>query len=125
MKYRILHHFLLFILLFHYSYNDDCIIDSFSDLNYPKVITLKSGYHLMVTRTGIFSFYPGLSSFASQYIFTEDQKLSDNIDIMQNSINQVEISQFLGEEEGNNNYVICYAKTYVYFLNQKGAILFN
>ena len=35
---------------------EDCLTHSFSDLNYPKSLTLYNGYQLLVTSKGIYSF---------------------------------------------------------------------
>ena len=115
--------FILLILL-KFCHNDECKLTSFLDLNYVKALTLENGYQLMVTKTGIFSFYPGLASFAYNYNFTGDQILDDGVDSMENTINQVEISQFIKEEEGKR-YILCLAKNYIYFMNEKGEIFIN
>ena len=77
----------------------------------------------MVTTTGIFTLYPSLTSFANSYNFTDDQKMQDTLNSMEETMNQVEISQFTNEE-GGKRYVICLANDYIYFMNEKGA-LFN
>ena len=93
------------------------------DLSYVKALTLENGYILMVTKTGIFSFYPGLASFAYNYNFTDEQILNGGVDSMEDTINQVEISQF-SNEEGGERYIICLAKKFIYFMDEKGALFF-
>ena len=115
--------FILFLFLFNLYYNDS-ICQSFLDLNYPKGFTLESGYQLMVTNKGIYSFYPGLSSIKYYYNFTEEQKLSFDLYTMPDTVNQIEISQFSGEE-GGKRYVICLAKDFLYFMDEKGQIMHN
>ena len=112
----------LLLLLFHLCFND-CIINSFPELNYPKARTLENGYHLMITTKGIFSLYPGLSGISYSYNFTNEQILSSEIESMNNTINQVEISQFT-EENGGKKYIVALAKNFIYFMNEKGRILF-
>ena len=114
--------FIIFLFLFKIYYND-CISHSFEDLNYPKGFTLENGYHLMVTSKGIYSFSPGLTSINSYYNFTDEQKMSTDINTMADSINQIEISQFSGED-GGKKYVICLANDFIYFITEKGRIMY-
>ena len=116
----------IFILLFSFKFclNNECKVTSYMDLHYVKALTLENGYHLMVTQSGIYSYLPGLSSFSYNYNFTSNQTLNGNIDSMENNINQVEISQF-SKEEGGNAYIVCLAKNYIYFMDEKGEILIN
>ena len=102
---------------------EDCLTHSLTDLNFPKVKTLVNGYHLMVTSKGIYSFNPELTNIAFSYNFTDEQTFSTDITKMQNTINQVEISQFI-ENEGRN-YVICIANNYFYFMDEYGKMVFN
>ena len=106
---------IIFILAFllKLCQNNECKLLSFMDLNYVKALTLENGYQLMVTKTGIFSFYPGLASFAYNYNFTDDQILNDGVDSMENTINQVELAQF-SNEEGGERYTLCLSKNYIY-----------
>ena len=113
--------FILILLLFNLCYNE-CIIHSFPDLHYPKAFTLENGYHLIVTSTGIYTFYPKLSKFSSSYNFTEEQIISTNIYGFQNTINQNQISQFLDNEEGKE-YIVCLVKSFLYFMDEKGKII--
>ena len=113
--------FIIFLFLFKIYYND-CISHSFEDLNYPKGFTLENGYQLMVTSKGIYSFYPGLTKIKYSYNFTNEQMMSTDLDSMADTINQIEISQFDGEE-GGKKYVICLANDYIYFMNEEGKIL--
>ena len=116
----------IFILLFllKFCHNEECKLVSFLDLRYVKALTLENGYQLMVTKTGIFSYYPGLASFAYNYNFTDDQILDDGVDSMENTINQVELSQF-SNEEGGEKFSLCLAKNYIYFMNENGDLFIN
>ena len=102
---------------------EDCLTHSFSDLNYPKALTLYNGYQLLVTSKGIYSFEPDLSNIAFHYNFTEEQKFSTDITKFKNTINQVELAQFNGEN-GGKKYVICFANNIIYFINENGKIIF-
>ena len=86
------------ILILEKVFSDDCLTNSFSGLTYPKAKTLSNGYHLMIASEGIFSLTPTLSKIVFSYYFTEEQKFSTDVRYMKNTINQVEISQFSGEE---------------------------
>ena len=114
---------IIFILAFllKLCQNNECKLLSFMDLNYVKALTLENGYQLMVTKTGIFSFYPGLASFAYNYNFTDDQILNDGVDSMENTINQVELAQF-SNEGGGERYTLCLSKNYIYFMDEKGDL---
>ena len=115
---------LILILFYHEIYSDDdCLVYSLSGYNYPKAKTLENGYHLVISTKGINAFFPGLSKISSSYTFTEEQVFSTNIYQMNNTINQVDISQF-SNEEGGKNYVICLATNFIYFMNEKGTIIF-
>ena len=114
--------FIIFLLLLKFYSNSECLSHSFHELKYAKALTLKSGYHLMVSITGIFTFYPGLSSFANNYNFTNDQILENTLVSMKGTMNQIEISQFTDEEEGKR-YIVCFANNYIYFLGEKGALI--
>ena len=115
---------LIFILLLNFSFNSDCLSHSFKDLKFGKVLTLENGYHLMITTTGIFTFYPSLASFSYSYNFTDDQRIKDTLDSMKGTMNQVEISQFTNEE-GGKSYVVCIANNYIYFMSEKGVVFNN
>ena len=114
----------IFILLLKFCANTDCLSHSFHDLKYAKALTLENGYHLMITRTGIFTFYPSLNSFSYSYNFTDAQIMQDTLNSMEGTMNQVEISQFTGEE-GGKRYVVCIANDYIYFMNEKGVVFNN
>ena len=102
-------------------FSDDC---SFPGLTFWKAKTLSNGYHLLVTHEGIFSFKPRLSKIAFSYTFTEEQKLEQSLETMKNTINQVEISQFSGDD-GEEKNILCYANNYIYFLTPYGQVIFN
>ena len=102
---------------------EDCLTHLFSDLNYPKALTLYNGYQLLVTSKGIYSFEPDLSNIVFHYNFTEEQKFSTDLTKFKNSINQVELAQFNGEN-GGKKYVICFANNIIYFINENGKIIF-
>ena len=69
--------------------SDNCIIESFPELKYPKSETLLNGYILMMTTTGIYSFNPSYSitKFEHSYNFTEQQLLSENDILNQKYLN--------------------------------------
>ena len=113
---------IIFLLLFKLYYSD-CISHSFEDLNYPKGFTLENGHQLMVTSKGIYSFYPGLTKIKYSYNFTDEQMMSTDLNSMADTINQIEISQFDGEE-GGKKYVICLANDFIYFMDEEGKILY-
>ena len=115
--------FIIILFLFKICCNDSKC-QSFLDLNYPKGLTLENGHQLLVTNKGIYSFYPGLSSIKYYYNFTEEQKITFNLYTMPDSVNQIEISQFSGED-GGKRYVICLAKDFLYFMDEKGKIMHN
>jgi hypothetical protein len=77
----------------------------------------------LVASKGIFSFEPDLSNIVFHYNFTEEQKFSTDITQFKNSINQVELAQFNGEN-GGKKYAICLANNIVYFINETGKIIF-
>ena len=110
---------LLLICLFNRVLSDNCIIETFPDFQYLKSETLLNGYILMMTTTGIYSFNPlySITEFEYSYNFTQEQKLSDN------EIFDAQISQFSNLDEGND-YVLCYAKNFIYVLTNKGKFLF-
>ena len=112
------------ILILEKVFSDDCLTNSFSGLTYPKAKTLSNGYHLMISAEGIFSLTPTLSKIVFSYYFTEEQKFSTDVRYMKNTINQVEISQFSGEE-GEEKYILCLSNNYIYFLTPYGKVLFN
>ena len=117
-KLRLILYILCLILKEIYS---DCKTNNFKDLEYPKSKTLSNGYHIMVTSKGIFSLTPKLTKIAYSYNFTESQKFSVEIHDVKNTINQVEISQFLDVEEGKK-YILIYANNYIYLLNEYGKV---
>ena len=114
---------LILFLIFNKIYSDDCLTHSLPGINYPKSKTLENDYQLMVNTKGIYTFYPTLSSLANSYNFTDEQKFSTDLYNFNNTINQVEISQFT-QDEGGKRYIICLAKNFLYFMNEKGAIIF-
>ena len=114
---------IIFLIFFEYSDND-CLTHSFPDLNLPTALTLENGFHLVVTSTGIYSFFPKLTKIKSNYNYTTDQKMETDPYHMEGTINQNEISQFISDD-GYKKHVICLAKYYLYFMNEKGEVLFN
>ena len=100
---------------------EDCITHSYLEFNYLKAITLDNEYKVIVTKTGIYSFYPKLSSIAYSYNFTGDQILSEGESL--SFINNADLSQFSGEE-GGNKYILCLIKQTVYVMSEKGNLLF-
>ena len=111
--------YLLLISLINRILSDNCIIESFPELKYPKSETLLNGYILMMTTTGIYSFNPlySITKFEYSYNFTEQQTLSEK------EIFNAQISQFSNVDEGND-YVLCYVKNFIYVLTNKGKFLF-
>ena len=118
----LLFEFILYLIIFK-VYSDDCVTHSFIDVTYPKGKTLDNGYQIMITAQGIFSFDPELSTVEYAYFFTESQKFSLDVYNMNNTINQVEISQF-SDEEGGQKLVVLYAKNYVYIMTEFGELMF-
>ena len=110
---------LLLICLLNKVLSDNCIIESFPDLQFLKSETLLNGYVVMMTTTGIYTFNPSYSitKFEYSYNFTKQQILTNN------DIFNAQISQFSNVKE-ENNYVLCYVKNYVYVLTNKGEFLF-
>ena len=119
----ILLNFIFNIILIKINSNDD-IIKSFEELTYPKVKVLDNGKVLFVTYEGIFSYNSDLSIQYYSYHFSEDQKFLTQESTMKNTLNQVGISQFSGEE-GGNKYVVVFAKNFIYCLSENGEVLFN
>ena len=105
-------------------YCDECLTHSYSELTFPKAKTLSNGFHLLISYEGIYSFSPHLSKIIFSYNFTESQKFSKLIYDMKNTINQVEISEFLNDE-GGENYILCLINNTIYFLTQFGKVIFN
>ena len=114
---------IFFYFLLKLCYNE-CMTHSFPGLLYPKALTLNNSFQLLLTSTGIFSFYPKLTKVSFSYNFTSEQKMDVYLTSMKNTVNQNEISQF-SEEEGGKKYVICLAKYYLYLLDEKGNMLTN
>ena len=110
---------LLLICLLNKVLSDNCIIESFPDLQFLKSETLLNGYVVMMTTTGIYTFNPSYSitKFEYSYNFTKQQILTNN------DIFNAQITQFSNVKE-ENNYVLCYVKNYVYVLTNKGEFLF-
>ena len=113
--------FLVFILIFKINC-DDCNTHSFPDLNYLKAMTLSNGYKIMITKTGIYSFYPKLSTIAYSYNYTGEQIIPDLDSI--SYVYKAGISQYSGED-GENQYVLCVINHYLYVMNEKGKVLFS
>ena len=105
------------------AYCDDCLTNSYQDLTFAKAKTLSNGYHLLISAEGIYSFKPHLSKIVFSYNFTESQKFSTEIHSFENTINQVEISQF-PNDEGGENYTLCLVNNSIYFLTQFGKVIF-
>ena len=114
---------ILLTVLFKFCYNEDCMTHSIPDQKYVKALTLENGFQLMVTTTGIFRFNPEFSKISSVYEFTDKEQLEEG-EMMQNTINQVEITQF-SAEEGGKNYILCLAKNVIYYMNEKGDLFFH
>ena len=113
--------FIFFSLLYLiYSQTDECEISYYSDITYPKTESLSNGYKIMITPEGIFSFIPSLSRTIYSYNFNETQKIT--IDQIY-EIYQSQICQF-PNEEGGDEYVLCYIKNTIYVLNKTGKVLF-
>ena len=113
--------FLIFILFFKINC-EDCNTHSFPELNYLKAMTLSNGYKIMITKTGIYSFYPKLSTIAYSYNYTGQQKIPEDDSI--SYVYKAGISQYSGED-GENQYVLCIINHYLYVMNEKGKVLFS
>ena len=114
--------FILYLLIFRIN-SDDCILNNFPELKFPKSITLENGYVVMISLDGIYSFYPNLMKIAFSYDFTDEQKVSASLDDGYIYINQAQVSQFI-DDEGGKNYVICMIKNILYVLSEYGEFLF-
>ena len=113
--------FLVFTLFFKINC-EDCNTHSFPDLNYLKAMTLSNGYKIMITKTGIYSFYPKLSTIAYSYNYTDQQIIPDGDSI--SYVYKAGISQYSGED-GENQYVLCIINHFLYVMNEKGKVLFS
>ena len=111
----------LLLILFKKANAEDCITHSYSEFNYLKAITLDNEYKVIVTRTGIYSFYPKLSTIAYSYNFTTSQLLTESASL--SFINNADLTQFSGDE-GGKKLVLCIVKKIVYVMNEKGNLLF-
>ena len=122
--YRIILLIFIFNIIWVTINSNDELIKSFSELTFPKVKVLDNGNVLFVTYEGIFSYNSDLSIQLYAYNFSEIQKFSTEEFTMKNTLNQVGISQFSGEE-GGDKYVIVYANNFIYCLSENGKVLFN
>jgi hypothetical protein len=117
--------FFKFILysLFHiiYSGSDECEISFYDDISYPKTESLSNGYKILISAEGIYSFIPSLSRTIYSYNFTEEQKITEN---MEDEIYKSQICQF-SNENGSDEYVLCYIKNTIYVLDKTGKFLFS
>ena len=119
--YNIFVNFILFSLLhLIYSDSDKCEISFYNDITYPKTESLSNGYKIMITADGIYSFIPSLSRTIYSYNFNETQKITAN---QIYEIYQSQICQF-PNEDGGDEYVLCYIKNTIYVLNKTGKVLF-
>ena len=117
-------HFIPFIII-KIIISEDCNTHTFSTNHFPKVLTLSNGYKLMISMSGIYSFYPRLSSIAYSYNFTKDQMPATNLEEGQDYIDKADISQFSGDDDENEiKYVLCIVCRVVYVISEKGKVLF-
>ena len=111
----------LFLFLFCEANCEDCNTHTFPDLNYLKSKTLINEYKIMITKTGIFSFDPKLSTIENSYNYTGNQTIPEEDSI--SYVYKSDISQFSGED-GEIQYVLCIINHFLYVLDEKGKVLF-
>ena len=117
-------HFIIFVII-KIILCDDCNTHTFSSNHFPKVLTLSSQYKLMISMSGIYSFYPKLSSIAYSYNFSSQQMPATNFEEGQSYIDKADLSQFSGDDDQNEiKYVLCIINRVVYVLSEKGKVLF-
>jgi hypothetical protein len=102
------------------SESDKCEISYYNDISYPKTQSLSNGYKIMITAEGIYSYIPSLSRTIYSYNFNETQKITTN---QIYEIYQSQICQF-PNEDGGDEYVLCYIKNTIYVLTKAGKVLF-
>jgi len=103
-----------------YSDSDECEISFYSNITYPKTESLSNGYKLMISAEGIYTFIPSLARGIYSYNFTEEQKIATS---QQNEIYQSQICQF-SNENGGDEYVLCYVRNEIYVLDKSGKMIF-
>jgi len=117
--------FVKFIIfsLFHliYSDTDECEISYYNDITYPKADSLSNGNKIMITPEGIYSFIPSLSRAIYSYKFNDTQKITTGL------IEEIFLSQIcqFSNENGGDEYVLCYIKNTIFILNKNGKVLFS
>ena len=117
-------HFIFFVII-KKIFSEDCNTHTFSEKHFPKVLTLSNEYKLMITMSGIYSFYPKLSSIAYSYNFTKQQMPATNFEEGQNYIDKADMSQFSGDDDENEiKYVLCIVCKVIYVISEKGKVLF-
>ena len=91
-----------------------------TELKFPKSITLINGYIVVLTSSGIFSFYPNLDNKVNSHVFQSDE-IPENI---QDSITNADFTQFDDIEEGQK-YVLCAFNQFIYVLSEEGEYIFK
>ena len=114
--------FFLFLVLFGKIKTDNCLHNSYLDLNYVKTLTLENNYKVMLSKTGIYSYDEDLKDCVYSYDFTDDQKLPENEEV--NYISNADLSQFSGED-GETKYVLCIVKQIIYVMTELGEVIFS
>ena len=117
-------YFIIFVII-KKILSEDCNTHTFSEKHFPKVLTLSNGYKLMISMSGIYSFYPKLSSIAYSYNFSSLQMPATNFEEGQSYIDKADMSQFSGVDDENEiKYVLCIVNRVVYVISEKGKVLF-
>ena len=99
---------------------EDLKTNSFPELKFPKSITLINGYIVVLTSSGIYSFYPNLDNKVHSYEFQSDEIL-DNI---QDSITNAYFAQF-DDIDDQLKYVLCAFNQLIYVISEEGEVLFK
>ena len=94
--------------------------NSFPELKFPKSITLINGYIVVLTSSGIYSFYPNLDYKVHSYEFKSDE-IPENI---QDSITNADFTQF-DDINYDHKYALCVFNKFIYVLSEEGNVLFN
>ena len=112
---------IILLVIFRAVKCDNCVSESYSHLKHVKAITLKNNNKIILSASGIYTFYPDLTNMIYSYLFYDIQKLPEGEEA--NYISNGDISQFSGED-GETKYVLLIVKQIVYVLNENGSVLF-
>ena len=110
----------LFFLFYIVICQEDYKINFYPESKFPKSITLINGYKVVLTSTGIYSFYPNFDYIIKTYNFSSDE-IPDNI---QDYITNADFTQF-DDIEDEQKYVLCAFYKFIYVISEEGEVLFN